>query len=1090
MKKIFTLLKLILIYGFVNAQCVTPPPATLTVIKTLVCRDEGVIITASVQGVAHYYEWYKNNVLVHSGYGSYNIYQSVTEPGPYKVRYYTDPNAGCYSPFSNEITFQIQEYPVVQVAPQNNSKICSGGTANFSLSSSNVPDATIIWTVDPGAYISGASSGSGNNISQTLTTANTSSVSHLTYTVRALKNDCYGPAIPVTVDVVPPPTIQASSPTTVCQGGLVQLTATPSGVNHSFDRDGAVINSSASSISVGQSGNYTYSISVPGYPGCVQTSQSVTVNVLPTPAPVVSTPTSTTFCPGQSVSLTATSPPTNSDFSYWWLKNGQTVGGAQSFTANTPGTYSVRVDNRDCNLQGNYFAWTSVVLTENNVNAGIISNYAGNLNNPAQMVCQGGDPSAFAELMMGSGAGTTNYQWKVSYDGVTYTSVPNATGATYDVPPGIITQTSSYIRVTSSTLNNVTCYGNSNPVDIIIKPTPSFTPGVIAPVCSGSTNQVFLPYTNLSGGAFYYRIDWTTLTDIPWSPLPANQIPISIPSQPGNYSAGVYLRNTSSCESLMYPITVVVYPKPSMTTSNKVICSGQSTDLYLSSDVAGATFSWTVLSKSATISGVLVGTTGTGNVISNTLTNSSFSSDGSVVYRITPTANGCTGVSADVTVKINAKVSGGVLNGNQSICTNGNPVVFSESSGPQGPGIPTYKWYSSLDNVSYSEISSIQFYDPPITAQTTYYKRLTTYVQNSNPCSVYNSTPLVITVVPLNPGSINNGSQWVCENGNPVAFQQTPASGLGTLSYLWQKSFMPGSGYSNTGVISADYDPEPLTRSTYFKRIVTSTACTASAETNYFYVYVDSINASVSPASATICQGQTSVALNAIPRTTASYEWKRGTTVVATGPSSNYAANQAGTYTVKIVSTNGCWKVSSSIPVDQSTGVGLIRQFYDLCVDGYADLRAPLGASNILWSTNQNLQTIRVYDPGTYTVSYTSSGGCSEIASILVQRVGSPCIMARRSNTHTEEPNPESQKISFYPNPANSILNIELPAAAAKPTPVVLIDAFGKTVYQSEFRMGEKTKTVSTEAMADGIYMLQLTTPGGSKAVRKVMVKH
>lgn len=91
--------------------------------------------------------------------------------------------------------------------------------------------------------------------------------------------------------------------------------------------------------------------------------------------------------------------------------------------------------------------------------------------------------------------------------------------------------------------------------------------------------------------------------------------------------------------------------------------------------------------------------------------------------------------------------------------------------------------------------------------------------------------------------------------------------------------------------------------------------------------------------------------------------------------------------------------------------------------------------------------------------------------------------------TGTEDPE-YVKNIQVYPNPANQLVNIELPAAAAKPTPVVLIDAFGKTVYQSEFRMGEKTKAVSTEAMADGVYMLQLTTPGGSKAVRKVMVKH
>lgn len=91
--------------------------------------------------------------------------------------------------------------------------------------------------------------------------------------------------------------------------------------------------------------------------------------------------------------------------------------------------------------------------------------------------------------------------------------------------------------------------------------------------------------------------------------------------------------------------------------------------------------------------------------------------------------------------------------------------------------------------------------------------------------------------------------------------------------------------------------------------------------------------------------------------------------------------------------------------------------------------------------------------------------------------------------TSTEDPE-YVKNIHVYPNPASRIVNIELPASAAKPTPVVLIDAFGKTVYQSEFKIGEQTKSVTTDAMADGIYMLQLTTPGGSKAVRKVMIKH
>jgi Secretion system C-terminal sorting domain len=91
--------------------------------------------------------------------------------------------------------------------------------------------------------------------------------------------------------------------------------------------------------------------------------------------------------------------------------------------------------------------------------------------------------------------------------------------------------------------------------------------------------------------------------------------------------------------------------------------------------------------------------------------------------------------------------------------------------------------------------------------------------------------------------------------------------------------------------------------------------------------------------------------------------------------------------------------------------------------------------------------------------------------------------------TGTEYPE-YAKQVQVYPNPANHEVNIDLPAAVNKPTPIALYDAFGRVVYQSAFNAGEKTKTVSTSTFADGIYMLQLITPQGSKVVRKVMVTH
>lgn len=105
-------------------------------------------------------------------------------------------------------------------------------------------------------------------------------------------------------------------------------------------------------------------------------------------------------------------------------------------------------------------------------------------------------------------------------------------------------------------------------------------------------------------------------------------------------------------------------------------------------------------------------------------------------------------------------------------------------------------------------------------------------------------------------------------------------------------------------------------------------------------------------------------------------------------------------------------------------------------------------------------------------------------AAIIKPVGGSPSVV-----TGTEDPE-YAEHVQLYPNPANQVVNIQLPAAVTKPTPVTMIDAFGRIIYESVFQTGEKTKTVSTTSFADGIYMLQLAAPQGSKVVKKVMVTH
>src|SRR5690606_8534024 len=98
-------------------------------------------------------------------------------------------------------------------------------------------------------------------------------------------------------------------------------------------------------------------------------------------------------------------------------------------------------------------------------------------------------------------------------------------------------------------------------------------------------------------------------------------------------------------------VQIHFYDIPDVAASNKAICSGDNTALVITNPnaVPGTTFTWTVVSSS----NVTGATSGSGGLIGQTLTSTNGIAPGTVIYRITPSANGCAGTSLDVTVTVN-----------------------------------------------------------------------------------------------------------------------------------------------------------------------------------------------------------------------------------------------------------------------------------------------------------------------------------------------------------------------------------------------------------------------------------------------------
>lgn len=83
-----------------------------------------------------------------------------------------------------------------------------------------------------------------------------------------------------------------------------------------------------------------------------------------------------------------------------------------------------------------------------------------------------------------------------------------------------------------------------------------------------------------------------------------------------------------------------------------------------------------------------------------------------------------------------------------------------------------------------------------------------------------------------------------------------------------------------------------------------------------------------------------------------------------------------------------------------------------------------------------------------------------------------------------------AEYISIYPNPANESFEIELPVKADHRMAINLIDPVGRSAQQLYFEKGEQTKTVNTQNLAQGIYVVQIGSGKTGVVRKKVLVVH
>jgi predicted outer membrane repeat protein len=257
--------------------------------------------------------------------------------------------------------------------------------------------------------------------------------------------------VTVTVNPLPVPAINASGPTTFCEGNSVMLTAS-GGASYSWSNA-----ETTQSITTSSAGDYT--VTVTSAQGCSATSDTTTVIVNPLPAATVTPDNATTFCEGGNVTLAA-----SPGASYFWNTGATTA----EINVSSSGDFSVTVtDGNGCSSGSD----TTTVTVHSLPTATVTAN----------------DPTTFCEggSVMLSANTATAYLWS---SGETTKDISVSASGNYSVT---ITDGNG-------------CVATSQDTSVTVHPAPDInvTPGGPTTFCQGGTLTL-----SATAGTSY---SWTT----------------------------------------------------------------------------------------------------------------------------------------------------------------------------------------------------------------------------------------------------------------------------------------------------------------------------------------------------------------------------------------------------------------------------------------------------------------------------------------------------------------------------------------------------------------------------------------------------
>lgn len=528
---------------------------------------------------------------------------TVRIAGVYSV---TVDSLGC-SGTSDDVVVTLVDFPDDMISGAD--VACLNSRNEYSVSSD--PAYSYAWTITGGTLISGAGTAA-------VTVQWTDSLGgRVVVVVTHMSSGCETTlALDVTIDQALRPSISLTGSPVICRDGTIVLRAGRGYLAYRWYRNGtAIANENRDSLVVTQGGDYTVEVTDAG--GCSGVSAAVTITVSDPPTPVIVASGPTTFCRGDSVTLSVS----GSFTSFRW-STGETT---TTITVRSSGSY--RVDVVDAN--GCTGVSDPITVVERPITPPVITG-------PASLCRTNTEAQEYSVL---DETGMT-YTWE-TVGSTSQTPISNnrisVVWDAVDVGLVIVTKTESAVGCVARDTLRVVIGDSLSPVllaDGGIPPDPART------LCSGGQLQ-------LSVEGQFSSYAWSTGATTP---------SITV-NQTGVYS--VRVTDTSGCSgtSIAFSVLVTPPPLPVITADGPLqFCQGDSVRLTVSEEFVS--YRW---STGADTRSILAPTSGS--------------------YTVTVTdENGCAGTSAPVEVIVTPP-DALAIDGPSSVCLDEEVEYRSGQSG-------------------------------------------------------------------------------------------------------------------------------------------------------------------------------------------------------------------------------------------------------------------------------------------------------------------------------------------------------------------------------------------------------------------------